>query len=76
MLKQLLDENDKRQIKSDTIQKFDSWSAKLSSDNKINVENTSEFDEESDMSEISLEDEVDCSEFVKSEFEPAKDLIS
>ncbi|KAL7585167.1 uncharacterized protein LOC111912704 [Lactuca sativa] len=48
-LKQLLDENDKKQIKSDT---------------------------DSDMSDISVEDEVDCSEFVKIESHPAKALIS
>ncbi|XP_023745845.1 uncharacterized protein LOC111894012 [Lactuca sativa] len=48
----------------------------LSSENKINVENTSEFDKDSDISEISVEDEVDCLEFVKSETEPTKGLIS
>ena len=42
----------------------------------MNVENTSEFDEDSDMSEISVEDEVDCSEFLQSEPKPEKDLIS
>ena len=36
---------------------------------KMNVANTSEFDEESEMSEISVENEVDCSEFLKSENE-------
>ena len=43
-------------------------------EHKINVESTSEFDEESEMSEISVEDVVDCSEFLKSETE--KPLIS
>ncbi|XP_023734201.1 uncharacterized protein LOC111882066 [Lactuca sativa] len=52
MLKQLLDEKDKKQI------------------------NTSEFDEDSGMSEISVEDKVDCSEFVKHEPLQVKDLIS
>lgn len=28
------------------------------------------------MSEISIEDEVECSEFVKNELEPVKNLIS
>ncbi|XP_052619752.1 uncharacterized protein LOC128126067 [Lactuca sativa] len=76
MLKQLLDENNKKQIKSDTIHKFDSLSAKLNSANKINIESTSEFDEDSDMSKIYVEDEIDCSEFVKNEPERVKYLIS
>ena len=58
------------------MKKFDSLSAKLSLENKLNVESTSEFDEDSDMSEISVHDEVDCSEFVKNEPQPAKALIS
>lgn len=37
-------------------------------------ENISEFYDESDMSEITVEDEVDCSEFVKNESK--KNLIS
>nr|KAJ0226213.1 hypothetical protein LSAT_V11C100043120 [Lactuca sativa] len=76
MLRNLLDENDKLKIKTENTHKFDSLSAKLSSDNKMNVENSSEFDEDSDMSEISIEDEVDCSEFHKSEPKSAKPLIS
>ncbi|KAL7605619.1 hypothetical protein Lser_V15G17082 [Lactuca serriola] len=56
--------------------KFDSLSTKLSLDNTLNVENVSEFDGGSDMSEISMENEVDCLEFVKSEPKPAKSLIS
>ena len=51
-------------------------STKLSSYNKLNAENTSEFDKDSDMSEISVEDEVDCSEFIKNEPVTAKVLIS
>lgn len=58
------------------MQKFKSLSTKLSSENKKNVENTSEFDEDSDMREISIADEIDCSKFVKSETEPTKGLIS
>ena len=50
MIKNLLDENDKIKIKIETIQKIDSSNAKLSSENKINLETTSEFDEESEMS--------------------------
>ena len=42
----------------------------------MNLENTSEFDEESEMSEISVEDVVDCSKFMKSETENKKPLIS
>ena len=76
MLKNLLDENDKLKIKTETIQKFDSSNAKLSSENKMNLETTSEFDEESEMSEISVEDEIDCSEFLKIESEKAKSLVS
>ena len=76
MLKNLLDENDKLKLRTETIQKFDSLSANLSSENKIDVENASELDEDDDMSEISVEVEVDCSEFVKSEPENHKNLIS
>ena len=76
MLTQLLDENDKNQIKTDTVQKFDSLNANLSSENKLNIECSSEFDENSDMSDISVEDVVDCSEFVKIESQLAKALIS
>ena len=76
MLKKLLDEKDKEQIKSETVQKFDSLSTKLSSENKLDVKNVSEFDDESDMSKISIEDHTDCSEFVKTEPSPAKVLIS
>ena len=38
MLKNLLHENDKLKLKAETIQKFDSLSTKLSSENKIDVE--------------------------------------
>lgn len=76
ILKHLLDKNDKRQIKYNTILKFESLSTKLSSDNKLNAENTFEFDEDSDMSEISVVDEVDCSKFIKNELFTAKVLIS
>ena len=37
MLKNLLDENDKLKIKTETMQKFDSLNAKLSSKTKINI---------------------------------------
>lgn len=74
MLKKLLDENDKLKIKTETLQPFDSSNSKLTIEHKMNVENTSEFDEDSEMSEISVEDEVECSEFMKSENE--KPLIS
>ena len=48
----------------------------MSSKNTLDIENVYEFDDDSDMSEISVEDEVDYSEFVKSELELAKNLIS
>ncbi|XP_023742939.1 uncharacterized protein LOC111891079 [Lactuca sativa] len=76
MLKQILDENDKKKIKYYIVQMFDSLNTNLSSESKLDVENTFEFDDNSDMCEISVEDEVDCSEFVKSEPEPTKVLIS
>nr|KAJ0189254.1 hypothetical protein LSAT_V11C800435370 [Lactuca sativa] len=76
MLKDILDENDRLKIKSDMIHSFDQSNAKLASDNKIDLENTSEFDDESEMSEISVEDVVDCSEFMKSKNENEKPLIS
>ena len=57
-------ENDKLKIKTETVQKFDSLSTKLSSENKIDAENASELNEDDDKSEISVEDEVDCSEFI------------
>lgn len=41
----------------------------------MNLETTSEFDVESEMSEISVEDEIDCSEFLKSESETSKSLV-
>ncbi|XP_052625848.1 uncharacterized protein LOC128132888 [Lactuca sativa] len=43
---------------------------------QMNLDTTSEFDEESEMSEISVEDVLDYSEFVKSETENEKPLIS
>ena len=45
MLKNLLDENDKLKLRTETVQKFDSLNAKLSSENKIDVENASELNE-------------------------------
>ena len=44
MLKKMLDNKDKDQIKSNTMQKFDSLSIKLSSKNTFHAENVSEFD--------------------------------
>ncbi|XP_052627093.1 uncharacterized protein LOC128133623 [Lactuca sativa] len=76
MLKDILDENDRLKIKSDTIHSFDQSNAKLASENKINLENMSEFDEENEMSEIYVDDVVDCSEFMKSETGNEKPLIS
>lgn len=61
MLKQILNEKDKEQIKFDTVQKFDSLCTKLSSENTFDTKNVFEFDE-SDISEISIDDEVDWSE--------------
>nr|KAJ0210411.1 hypothetical protein LSAT_V11C400174660 [Lactuca sativa] len=56
MLKDILDENDRLKIKTETIQTFDESNAKIVKDNKINLDNSSEFDVESEMSEISVED--------------------
>lgn len=74
MLKQILDENDKENIKSDAIQQFHSVCTKLSSKKSFDTENVSKFDE-SNMSEISVEDEMDCSTFVQNEDVPKKELI-
>nr|KAJ0203047.1 hypothetical protein LSAT_V11C500252350 [Lactuca sativa] len=76
MLKNILDENDRQKIKTETIQRFDLSNAKIVQENKINLDNSSEFDAESEMSEISIEDEVDCSKFMKHETENEKPLIS
>ena len=76
MLKNLLDENDRLKLRAETIQKFDSLNANLSSETKIDVENTSELNEDDDMSEISVEDLVDCSELAKNEPKSHKNLIS
>ena len=70
-----MDEKDKEKIKYKTVHKFDSTCTKLSLENKLNVENVSKYDDDSDMSEISVEDDVDCSEFSKSEPKPVKVLI-
>ena len=51
MLKNILDENDRQKIKTETIQTFDLSNAKIVQDNKINLDNSSEFDAESEMSE-------------------------
>ncbi|XP_023760202.1 uncharacterized protein LOC111908619 [Lactuca sativa] len=75
MLKQMFDENDKEHIKFDTVQNFDSLCTKLSSENTFDAENDSEFDK-SDMSEIYVEDEIDCLAFVQNEYDPKKMLIS
>ena len=61
MFKNLSDENDKLKLRTETIQKFDSLNVNLSSENKIDVENASELNEDDNMSEISVEDTVDCS---------------
>ena len=71
MLKKMLDNKDKDQIKSNTMQKFDLLCTKLSLENTFDAKNVFEFDE-SDMSENSVEDEIDCFEFVQNEAEPKK----
>nr|KAJ0219002.1 hypothetical protein LSAT_V11C300151690 [Lactuca sativa] len=76
ILKDILDENDRLKIKTETMQTFDVSNAKIVKDNKINLDNSSEFDAESEMSEISVEDEVDCSKFMKNETEDEKPIIS
>ncbi|XP_052621713.1 uncharacterized protein LOC128127298 [Lactuca sativa] len=76
MLKLLLDENDKLKIKTETLKSFESSNAKLMTEHKINIGSTSEFDDKSETSEISVEDVINCSEFLKSETETEKLLIS
>ncbi|KAI3523775.1 hypothetical protein L1887_02171 [Cichorium endivia] len=74
MLKEILTEKDKDVIKSASIQKYNLLCKKLNSENSLDVENISEFDE-SEMSEISVEDEIDCSVFTQDNEEPKKKLI-
>ncbi|KAI3723670.1 hypothetical protein L2E82_35425 [Cichorium intybus] len=59
-------------VSSDDV--FDSYRVGLEKIEKISL-NVSEFDE-SEMSEISVEDEIDCSVFTKENEEPKKRLIS
>ena len=76
MLKIILDENDKLKIKTETLKSFDSLNAKLMTEHKMNIESTYEFDDESEMSEISVEDVIDCLEFMRSKTDTKKLLIS
>ncbi|KAL7582691.1 uncharacterized protein LOC128128961 [Lactuca sativa] len=48
----------------------------IMSSDEIQSQNTSEFDEESEMSEILVEDVIECSEFLKRETETESPLIS
>ncbi|KAI3508867.1 hypothetical protein L1887_23887 [Cichorium endivia] len=60
MLKEIFTKKYKNEIKSASIQKHHSLCKKLNSDDSLDTENVSEF-VESEMSEISVEDEIDCS---------------
>ncbi|KAI3700157.1 hypothetical protein L2E82_44776 [Cichorium intybus] len=75
MVKEYLPKNDKEEIKTATLKKFHSLSSKLNFEDTLNTENISDFDE-SKMSEISVEDEVDCSVFVNAQTETKRNLIS
>ncbi|KAI3510079.1 hypothetical protein L1887_25606 [Cichorium endivia] len=75
MVKEYLSENDKDEIKSATLQKFQSLCKKFNSEYTHTCENIFEFDE-SEMSEISVEDKIDCSAFVTKQTEPKKNIIS
>ncbi|XP_052621843.1 uncharacterized protein LOC128127401 [Lactuca sativa] len=76
LIQKILDENGKSKIKTETLKSFDSSNAKLMTEHKMNSDSTSKFDDESEMSEISVEDVIDCSEFLKSETKIEKPLIS
>jgi len=60
MIQTILNDSDKEQIKTDSITMLNSMSKKLSSEEALKIENDSEF-HESEMSEISVEDVIDCS---------------
>ncbi|KAI3767848.1 hypothetical protein L2E82_18277 [Cichorium intybus] len=75
MVKEYFSENDHEEIKTATLKNFHSLCSKLNSDNTPINENISDFDE-IDMSEISVEDEIDYSEFVSNSTETKKNLIS
>lgn len=70
----MLDDKDKERTKSNIAQKFDSLCTKSSSKNTFDTENVSKF-HESGMSEISIEDEIDCFAFVQNEAKPKKNMI-
>ncbi|KAI3499728.1 hypothetical protein L1887_35537 [Cichorium endivia] len=71
MVKEYLSENDKEEIKNATLKKFHSLCTKLNSENTLITENVSDFDE-SEMSEIFVKEEVDCSGFVNNQTESKK----
>ena len=76
MVQTVLTEKDKYDVKTDSADKFASMCDKLNSEAAMDANNVSEFDE-STMSEISVEDELDCSAFTKElTDEPKRPLIS
>ncbi|KAI3515898.1 hypothetical protein L1887_14803 [Cichorium endivia] len=75
MVKEYFSENDHEEIKTATLKNFHSLCSKLNSDDTPINENISDFDE-SEMSEISVEDEIDCSEFINNSTDTKKNLIS
>ena len=71
----MLNVTEKEEIKLTSLQKYESLCKKLSLENTLDYEKTFAF-AESEMSGISVEDEVDCYEFVQNDVEPKKTLIS
>lgn len=74
VINNILIEEDKQQIKQNSIEKYNSLCQKLKSKEKHNNMSDSNFDE-SDMSEISVEDKIDYSSFVKHFYESKNNLI-
>lgn len=64
-----------KKIKLNSIEMYNSFCQKLKSEETLPIGNDSNFDE-SDTSEIFIEDEVDYSSFAKDIFEPKRVLIS
>ena len=67
----MLNDKDKEEIKLNSMQKYDSLCKKVTLEHTLDHENIFKFDE-SEISEISVEDEVDCPEFVQNDDERNK----
>jgi hypothetical protein len=75
MLKNVLSDKDNEEIKITTNQKFQTLCEKLKSEQPPIAEDCSDSDDD-DMSEISIESEVDCSTFSHEKEVPRQNLIS